>query len=573
MWQRMRFQPMWRTIAFGLALISGAAAADGPADPAAQVDEMFAEWNKSDAPGFAVAVIKDGEIVYENAFGMADLERGIALTPQSAFEIGSISKQFTAMCILLLEDDGKLSVDDDVRKYVPEMPEYESPITLRHLLHHTSGVRDIETLLPLAGWPYVNYYRDAELLDLITRQKALNFPPGDEFLYSNSGYILLAQVVERVSGRPLPVFARERIFRPLKMRHTAYWDHPAQLVRNRALGYAEQPGGGYGLETWNLPFDGPAGVYTTVEDLALWDANFYDNRLGGGAALIEKMQTPGTLNNGEATRYADGLVITKVGGRPVVTHSGAWMGYRAVLMRFPEDRLSVIQLSNSATLNVSTVAIANLFLPPEEEAGEESEEEPAEPAATIELSADRLAAFTGTYWNEDDKLLRTIEVRDGKLQYVRGAGDRVTELAAVADGRFVMIGVGVHVDVEFETGGGEKTMTVSVEGEDPLLFHPVLSPGHEDLATYAGSFWSEELGRELRLRPEAGGLRVEWTDDPKPSPAVLLAPDRLLAQQFIPVPWSPQDVDLRIDRDASGRVTGLHLSCEMVRGIAFVRRP
>lgn len=571
MWQRSRWTATWRTLAVAYVLITGAAAADETADLASQVDEMFAEWNRSDAPGAAVAVVRDGRIVYENAFGMADLERGVALTPQSVFEIGSVSKQFTAMCILLLENDGKLSVEDDIRKYVPEMPAYEAPITLRHLLHHTSGVRDVETLIPLAGWPYVNYYRDAELLELITRQKGLNFRPGSEYLYSNSGYILLAQVVERVSGLALPEFAQKRIFGPLQMRHTTYWDDPTQIVANRAIPYSSKPGGGYAMELWNLPFDGPAGVYTTVGDLALWDANFYDNKLGGGAALIEEMETPGTLDDGEAIDYADGLVVTKVGERRVILHGGAWMAYRASLMRFPEEHLTVIRLANAAPFGVPTLPIANLYLDQDDESEEESETPPASPSA-IELPATRLAEFTGTYWNEDDSLLRTIEVREGKLQYVRGAEGRVSELAAVADGRFVMVGVGVHVDVEFETGE-DRTMTVSVEGEDSLLFHPVLSPGPEELAAYAGSFWSEELERELRLRPEGGRIQAEWTDDPQPSPAVVLAPDRLLVQQFVPVPWSPQDVDLRLERDASGQITGLRLSCEMVRGITFVRRP
>ena len=174
-----------------------------PPSVAEKIDLLFEDVARSDAPGIAVAVIRDGEIVYRNAFGMADLERRVALTPDSVFEIGSVSKQFTAMSILLLEKDGKLSLDDDVRFYVPELPAYERPVTLRHLLHHTSGIRDIETLLPLVGWLYPNYLSPDDQLELIARQRALNFPPGDQFLYSNSGYLLLAEVVGRVSGENL----------------------------------------------------------------------------------------------------------------------------------------------------------------------------------------------------------------------------------------------------------------------------------------------------------------------------------------------------------------------------------
>ena len=294
--------------------------ANETSDPSSQVDTLFAGWDNDDGPGATVAVIRGGDIVYQKGFGMADLERGVSITTESVFEIGSISKQFTAMCILLLENDRKLTLDDDIRTYIPEMPEYERQITLRHLLHHTSGVRDIETLIPLAGIPWFNVYTDEQKLELIARQKALNFPPGEQFLYSNSGYVLLSLVVSRVSGQSLRDFAEERIFGPLGMEHTVFWDRPGQIVPNRALAYSPQGEDGYRLEMWNMPFAGPAGIYTTVGDLALWDANFYDNKLGGGAELIERMETPGLLENGESCEYAAGLGIRTHNGLQMITH-------------------------------------------------------------------------------------------------------------------------------------------------------------------------------------------------------------------------------------------------------------
>ena len=561
----MRRGSHWRRTVAVVAFLAAGAAAETPA-LAPRVDELFAEWNRSDAPGAAVAVVKDGRIVYENAFGMADLERGVALTPGSVFEIGSISKQFTALCILLLELDGALSLDDDVRKHLPEMPAYERPITVRHLLHHTSGIRDVETLIPLAGMPWVNYYTDAQIMELITRQKGLNFAPGSEYLYSNSGYVLLAQIVERLSGRSLREFARERIFGPLGMRHTTFWDDPAQIVKDRALAYSADGAGGHRMETWNLPFDGPAGLHTTVGDLALWDANFYENELGGGAALIEKMTTTGVLDDGESINYALGLVVATYRDRPLITHGGAWMGYRASLMRFPEDRLTVILLSNAASFDVSARAIVDLYLGDD---GESADEPPApfEPPSTIELPSERLAEYEGTYWNESDRLLRKIEVRDGKLYYVRGAAS-ATELGAVEAGRFVMLGLDVRVDVDFKN----DEMTVAVEGEETLLFEPVASLSNESLAAYVGDYWSEELERELQLRLDDGGIRIAWAGDREPSTAENVGPDRFVAQRFVEVPWSPQDVDLVLERDSSGAVTGLRLSCEMVRDVSFVKR-
>ena len=292
----------------------------------AQMEELFAEVNRSDGPGAAVAVIRDGKIVYKNAFGMADLERRVALTSRSVFEIGSVSKQFTAMAILLLENDGKLSLEDDIRTHLPEMPVYEAPITIAHLLHHTSGIRDVETLLPMAGWPYTNYYSPWQQYELISRQKRLNFAPGEQHLYSNSGYSLLALIVERASGKTLREFAHERIFQPLGMHQTVSWDAPEQTVPDRALAYSPAADGGYELQMWYMPFVGPSGVYTNIVDLARWDANFYDNQLGGGAELIEKMTTPGTLNDGENTQYAGGLFVGPQEDHTLINHNGAWMG-------------------------------------------------------------------------------------------------------------------------------------------------------------------------------------------------------------------------------------------------------
>jgi len=552
-------------------LAQGAEAESATPTVSAQIDELFAERNNSAAPGLVAAVIQDGRIVYENAFGMADLERGVALTPRSVFEIGSVSKQFTAMCILLLEQDGKLSLDDDVRAYFPELPEYEHPITIRHLLHHTSGIRDIETLVPLAGWHYTNYYSPARQLELITRQQELNFAPGTKFLYSNSGYLLLAYLVERVSGQTLRGFAEERIFRPLGMRHTVFWDTPGQIIKDRAIPYSTGPEGSYQMAMWYLPFAGPSGLYTTVQDLALWDANFYDNKLGGGTELIEKMITPGTLNDGKSTDYAAGLFVSDYGGQAVIEHGGAWMGYRAQVSRFPERRLTVIFLSNASSIGVPVSSIADL-LPGAVPATPEPQSSESEAPSTIDLPLDALAEYEGTYWSEPDLLLRTIEVRDGVLHYVRSE-ENTTELGALEADRFVMIDVGGYVEVEFATGNGiqARSMTVTIEEEESTQFKRLESLPAESLADHEGRYWSDELERELRLESEDGRIQLGWADDALRVPTVQIGPDDLLARQFVEVPWYPQDVRILLERDDSNQVTGLSLSCDMVRGVSFVR--
>lgn len=549
-----------------------------PPSRADRVDTLFAEHGRSDAPGGVAAVIQNGRIVYETAYGMADLERGVAVTPRSVFEIGSVSKQFTAMCMLLLEHDGKLSLDDDIRSHVPEMPEYEEPITLRHLLHHTSGIRDIETLIPLTGWHYPSYYSMARQIELITRQRALNFAPGERYLYSNSGYLLLAEVVRRVSGKTLREFAAERIFEPLGMRHTVFFDHPTQVIPGRAIPYSNGDDGEYLMELWFLPFAGPSGLYTNLEDLARWDANFYDNRLGGGAALIERMEIPGRLADGEAIDYAAGLVIGENDGHRIIRHGGAWMGYRSSMVRYPEERLTVIQLANGSSMPVSSGDIARIFLDAEAEAEAGTAGETEEPEASkskpeaVAVAPEVLATYEGTYWNESEQLLRTIEVRDGVLSYVRG-GTNVTELAAVDAGRFTMVGVDNAVDVAFPAPGDAEAvaMTVTVEGEDPLEFVHVEPVTGATLAAYAGSYWSDELERELRLEVDGDAIAVGWADEERRLPAIPIGPDDFLSRRFVPVPWYPQDVRLRIERDDADRVTGLTLGCDMVRGVRFTK--
>jgi len=238
---------------------------------------------------------------------MANLEYGIPLTSQSVFRIGSTSKQFTAMCIVLLEEEGKISLDDNLKKYFQEMPDYAESITIRQLLHHTSGVRDYLTLMSLAGARGDDFYTDPEVIDMIARQKELNFVPGDEFLYSNSGYFLLAEIIKRVTGDSMRAYAEDKIFKPLGMTHTHFHDDFTQIVKSRASGYGRKKGGDFWINMTTLGMIGDGGVFTSVDDLLLWDQNFYDNKLGkADKKLIDKVLTPGVLNSGEKLDYAFG---------------------------------------------------------------------------------------------------------------------------------------------------------------------------------------------------------------------------------------------------------------------------
>ena len=322
-------------------LLAARAWAQTPPDPS-QIDKVFAAFDKPGSPGCALAVIRDGKIVYKRGYGMADLDHDLPITPASVFHVASISKQFTAASIVLLAEDGKLSLDDTVRKHLPEVPDFGTPVTIRHLLNHTSGMRDQWAFLGLAGWRQnLDLITDGDVMGFVTRQKALNFPPGQMYMYSNTGFTVLAQIVQRVSGKSLREFTSERIFKPLGMTSTHFRDDHAEIVKNMAYGYNQQGNGPFRLSIPNFDTVGATSLLTTVEDLAKWDENFYQDFARRG--ITAKMLTRGVLNNGEKIDYALGLQHGQYRGLPIVEHGGSLGGYRAHILRFPTQHASVAQ--------------------------------------------------------------------------------------------------------------------------------------------------------------------------------------------------------------------------------------
>lgn len=311
------------------------------------VDQMFSQLDKKDTPGCVIAVIKDSNIIYKRAFGMADLERDVPLTTKSVFELGSMSKQFLAMCILLLLEEGKISLGDDIRKYIYEFPDYGYKITINNLIYHTSGIRDYYELMSLAGMPVFNHYSTKQTLDLIVRQKELNFKPGDEHLYSNSGYFLLGIIVKRIVGESLGEYVKKNIFKPLNMNSSLYYDDFTRIVKNRAIGYFSKKEGGYGIGISLFDIVGDGGVLSTVEDLFLWEQNFFNNKLGKDPKkIIQQYFKTGTLNNGKKIKYAFGLRIDTYKRKKLITHGGGWCGYQSQINHFPKQNFSIIYLSN-----------------------------------------------------------------------------------------------------------------------------------------------------------------------------------------------------------------------------------
>lgn len=332
----------------------------------ATIDSIFIDWNKPDEPGCALGIIKDNDLIYANGYGMADLEHDIDIDPSSVFYIGSVSKQFVTFCILLLEEQGRIDLDDEIQKYLPDFPEYESPLTVRNFIHHTSGVRDYLTLMSLKGRNYLDNIEVEEVYELIKRQKELNFKPGEQYLYSNSCYFMLAMIIEKVTDESLRSFADRNIFKPLGMENTLFYDDNTDLIKNRVFSY-EKSNDKEGFNNLIMRFDlvGSGGVYSTIEDLFLWDQNFYNNKLGkGGQEIIQKMHEEGLLNNGESSGYAFALINGTYKGLRTVSHGGSLAGYRAVLMRFPDQKFSVIILANRNDINPTALSysVADVFL-------------------------------------------------------------------------------------------------------------------------------------------------------------------------------------------------------------------
>jgi CubicO group peptidase (beta-lactamase class C family) len=526
--------------------------------PAARIDSIFA-FARDTTPGCAVAAMRDGTVLFAKGYGIANLEHNAPITPETVFYLASVSKQFTAAAINLLVLDRKLSLDDDVRKYVPELPVYQRAITIRHLVHHTSGLRDYLSLFPMAGlddFPITN----ADFLAMMARQRALNFAPGDAYSYSNSGYVLLTIIVDRVAGKPIRTFAAERIFQPLGMTSTVFRDRHTMLIRNLATGYGR--GGNTG--PWNLAvpyFDvvGDGGLMSSVSDLAKWEANWWQPRIGG-AEWLELSRERGRLQGGSLLTYGAGLGHGVYRGDSVVSHGGGFGGYNTYLMRFPARRFSVAVLCNAFVKPSGQLAerVADVFLgdvlaavPAGNGSG------PSTAPAGIALDPARLASYTGTFFNAETLLLRRLVADSGRLFYSRGPGNR-SELIPVAEGKFQMAGADVAVSIS----PGRDTVRLDLPGEPAVVLARMAPPAVGSLAELAGSYHSSDLNSTITVEARDPGLRIR-SERGSPTPFTPMFADGFSAGFYF----------LRVVRDG-GRVTGLLLSAgERARNVRFDRRP
>ncbi len=522
-----------------------------------KVDAIFARMNTTTSPGCALAVMREGRIVYSRGYGMANLDHDVVISPSTVFHVASVSKEFTAAAIVLLAQDGKLSLDDNVRKYVPELPDFGVPITIRHLLHHTSGLRDQWDLLGLAGWRYsLDLITDDDVLQVMARQKDLNFRPGERHLYCNTGYTLLATIVARASGRSLRAFADERIFKPLGMTRTHFRQDHAEIIKGQAYGYVPA-GNTFRLSVTNFDTAGATSLHTTVEDMARWDRNFYDAQIGG-PTFVDQMTTRGVLNSGEKLAYALGLQHGTYRGLATIGHGGSDAGYRADFLRFPGEKLSIACLCNLSTANPSALTrqVADIYLA--EKLGP-PDTPPALPPA-IKVSEEQLARVAGVYWNREQDAFRKFFVKDGMLRM--GFDGPGTPLTPTAPGRFAISPAEFSFDAP-ASGPARLTETPRAGSGKPTPFDAVepFAPSPADLAQYAGVYRSEEVEPIYRIVIEDGKLVLRRLK----LEATTLEP--LMRDVFTIPPGR-----IRFVRDTKGRVSGLAISTGRVLNLRFTKQ-
>lgn len=528
--------------------------AQQPTDAAARVDGVFARYTK-ETPGCAVGVSRDGREILSRAYGMADLERDVAATPATIYEAGSVSKQFTAAAVVLLAQQGRLSLDDDVRKHVPEVPDYGTPITIRHLLTHTSGLRDWGSVASIEGWPRgARTHTHAHVLEIVSRQTALNYPPGAAYSYTNTGYNLLVMIVDRVSGMSFADFSEKNIFEPLGMTNTEWRDDHTRIVKNRAVAYAPRRGGGFSID---MPFEnvhGNGGLLTTVGDLLLWTQNLETGKLGG-PPFIQEMHRQGILTSGRQIAYASGLSVNRYNDLPEVSHTGATAGYRAFLARYPQQKLAVAMLCNVGSASPGGLGheVADVFLGDAVRRAAVSA-----PPRGVTLPVAQLTAKAGLYRDPATGESLRLTVVDGALR-IDGGG------ALVALSRMVFqVGPGSRrLIFEPVQGIPRARIRETSEPDEAIVYEPVpeFAPTATDLNAYVGEYYSADARVALTASVEDGRLVIRRSPDTR----IQLTP--VYADAFDGGPGR-----IRFIRDATGRVTALSIRQARVWDMRFVKR-
>ncbi len=524
------------------------------------IEQLISDYDHDTTPGGAILVMRDNEVIYSRGFGMANLEYGMPFREDTPTNIGSTSKQFTAFAILLLEEDGKLSLEDDIRKYIPELPVFEDTIRLRHLIAHTSGYREFINTLAMGGWRLGDHVAREEVLNVLQRQPELQNKPGDAFNYNNSGYALLSMVVERITDTSFPEWMDTHVFNPLGMDQTLVIESPGQIIPGRAFGYHKS-----GEDQFKGVMDlhasmGAGGIYSTVTDLSRWAANFYDP-VAGNEALLARMQEEFVLNSGTGSTYAFGLMLTKMHGQPVVHHPGGDMAHRSHFMLFPDIQGMVTVQSNYAGFpGQAAEKVAEAFfydvMDIEAPALEEQEE-------LYLYDPEKFDEITGRYELEAMPGFVLEFTREADTLYAQATGQPKFEIHASSDSTFYMTVVDASMTFHRDDKGEVYGMTLHQNGDHfaRRLTEPLWTPEEEDLAMYTGRFFSEELEAFYTIVADEDGKLImhhRRLDD-----IPLKAESKDYYTGSFPI------MNLKFVRDDNDKVTGFNASSHRATGIFF----
>lgn len=535
-----------------------------------RIDSVFAMYDSRTSPGCATSVVRDGQPVFEKGYGMSDFQHGVPITPSSIFHVASISKQFAAMSVLLLARDGKLSLDDDIRRHVSEVPDFGKRITIRHLIHHTSGLRDQWQLLSMSGWRADDPKSEADILWLVSRQRALNFEPGAEHLYSNTGFTLLGTIVKRVTGKSLREFTTERIFGPLGMTNTHFHDDHTMIVPGRTSAYVARPGVGRGGASSGVAnyaisipvFDnaGATSLFTTVQDMAKWDQNFLRPAVGD-SQTIAQMHVRGRLNDGTDISYAFGLVHGQFRGLTTIGHSGADAGYRADFLRFPDQRTAFITLCNVGNANPGQLnrSVAGIVLADRMAPLAANGATPAQAVTEVPVDPVVLRGFAGLYLDTTTEALAEAVFQSSTGTLHAGRGAQAPRLRHVGSNEFIIVSPNGETQARYRFGPGSVT---NVAAKVTLQRMGAPDASRARLAGYVGRYRSEELD-------------VEWSIALGGDTALVLSRRRTPDQRLTPLyadGFGGGVGNIRFTRGKDGRVDGFLLTSGRIRHIRFERR-
>lgn len=513
-----------------------------------KVDNLFSEYNNTNSPGCALLISQDGKILYETYYGMSNMEYNLAIGPDSKFHVASVSKQFTASAIIKLSQEGKLSLEDDIRKFIPEVPDFGYKITINHLLHHSSGLRDQWEMISLSGWRNNDLVTETDILDMVKRQKALNFKPGDNYLYSNTGYTLLAIAVKKITGISLKEYADQEFFKPLGMTNTHFQSDHSAIIHNRTSAYVKDENGNWRIEIPVFDNYGATALFTTAKDLAKWDEAFYSGKLFSDN-FIKAMYKPGILNDGTQQLYASGLMLENYRGYDIIEHGGADAGYRCFVLRIPEKHFSVIMLSNRANFFVDYHKVIDLFIKNKTDNNQSGSEK------QFEIDSAIVKNWEGDYFDEITQSRFNLHLENNELKIGWWS------LRPVSNYEFT---AGPWTTFSFKYDGKNILMIKTDKGNKKTVYKKVhkIEPSKAEWGQVEGTYYCSELDALYRITADKNNIfvHIPRNDSIKLSP--------YLKDIF----EGDYEWIVRLVRDNKNQITGFYLSTKMARNLFFERK-